>query len=250
MSLYAYCSSKKSKNDIVLAKNAVNEDRTKQYYCPNKKCNAILHVNAAKRPYFSANRNNPHLENCIYGKHIGSEIYELEEKNFNFTEAMKRLMKTNYTKRTDKDEKSIAESLGTVKDKRPHTLRQTYLACKIRSCKDTFNGVEIWRMLLDDRSKNFYSKGVWGIHIIELICGNGKWYDRINRKICLKLNTIEKSEYKFILQFTSSKLFGEIESQIWNNKNSVFVVVGDWNKCGNNKFKAIVNSKSQIWQLK
>jgi hypothetical protein len=112
---------------------------------------------------------------------------------------------------------------------------------------DSYNGKEIWKMLLDDRSIHRYPRGVFGKRIIEGKRCEKYFYDPKSMEILLTA-PVSKKEYIFALRFNNRELWQELKNHLYNNPDCVVVVAGDWEKSGiSNRFRSAVSNKKQIY---
>ena len=178
MSGYAYRD--KEKTIKVSAKDFHTEDLDTRFYCPYKKCNAIMGLRqrkgqSGKGACFAALPTHPHSKNplCPYGT-FGSEFKpeDTSEGEFDFDKSMGALEKEST--------KSLAKKNPGKKDhreggkKRISTVLRIYQLCKFYDCTDKYNDFTIGYMLLDDRSLHMYPNGVYaGNRVIEGKKANG-----------------------------------------------------------------------------
>lgn len=125
----------------------------------------IRHKEGVSVAYFSAIPSHAHIKGCLHGSKNGFNPNNYNEEKFEFDNALAAL--TMPSKRQRKKEIPGEHGSGKVTLKPPHTLQQIYFMCKSYDCADTYNGITIGRMLLDNRSAYMYPKGVFGWKIIE-----------------------------------------------------------------------------------
>ena len=101
--------------------------------------------------------------------------------------------------------------------------------CKSRPVTDMYAGKKIRDMILDDRSAYYYTKGCFGNKIVEARRQVGYFYEDKSKKIFLKAPT-ESGKYTFVLQFDEEKIYNKIRTEIYNNRDRLFVVAGKWER--------------------
>lgn len=229
------------------ANNATNHDKGKNFFCPNKNCTAILTIRSlGNNPYFSAKKTTPHINGCTYAT-FGNNYHEYNEKLFNFNDLIDGLctqskVSSSASKHSSTKSPSASSSQGEIR-----TLKLFCAMCKDKKIDDTYNGMAIGIMLLDDRSiSKYHSKGVFSKKVIE--CESIR-YDDNNKEIWLSI-----SHYKIILVFNDDNIYKKIRNVIWNNspsgdfKNVQVAIAGDWSKYKNksNHFQTTIISEKQI----
>lgn len=114
---------------------------------------------------------------------------------------------------------------------------------------DKYGEKEIGNMLLDERSLFRYPKGCFGNRIIESFAGK-KFYDDNKQQIYVVVSS-SKAQYSFILQFQDEKNYKIVRNEIYNNKNRIIVVAGNWKSSGiYNCFLTEVIGRKQIAVIK
>ena len=245
MAYYAYEDARRTK--LVYARDCTAAEEGKRFYCRNPECNAIMQLKAREskmRPYFSAMAGSAHAADWC-----GSNSDELDEtkyveSEFDFASALEKL--TQKEKRIgERHKKHPAHPEGTGQERPLHTIRQILAMCQSRSPEDTYNGMEIRKMLVDERSNYYYTKGIWGYHLVE-----GKFwkYNRHTQIIFLKYpyNKVGKNKYILSLHFPDEKLFKDIKDKLFHVQGPV-VVAGLWGKISNNIMQVEIISSKQLW---
>ncbi|QGG57900.1 hypothetical protein [Paenibacillus sp. B01] len=245
MAMYAYKDAARSVK--ILARNAKKEDKGNRYYCPNHECEAhmfIRNIEGVSASYFGAIHSHGHILNCPHGASSGFNPNDYDEGAFKFDNALIAL--TELGKSQTKKEAPGTHGSGSATLKPPRTIRQIYAMCKAHDCSDTYNGVTIGHMLLDNRSVYMYPKGVFGWRIIEAKCKKPRFYDSDRKEISLVASTVGE-EYTFILIFENELLFKEIKNVIFSNKEYLIVAAGQWSSSGIfNVFCTPVTSRKQL----
>jgi hypothetical protein len=235
------------------AKDFLKENLGTRYYCPNKKCDAYMYINrkdGLSYSYFSAKPSNPHKDGCSYASSNGFDPNKHSEHEFNFDDALAAL--TMPSKIVKRKEAPCPRPEGEPAVRPLKTIRQIYAMCKSLDYNDIYNGKEIWRMLLDERSMKMHYKGVFGNRIIEGKHASGRFYDKEKMIITIAapLPVSDKS-YKFELKFNDRSSFNEIKNNIFNNLDKIIVIAGSWEKtCVFNVFQSSISSKKQIYMVK
>lgn len=131
MANYAYKDNQRK--EIIYSTQAIEEDRSTAFYCPNPKCNAQLYICAidgSKTAYFRATkRKYPHVSNCPFGNSaIEFDKTQFDESNFDYDKAIGLLFAPTSTDKTSK--KSGVPGIGELQNHPPRTIRQIYSMCK------------------------------------------------------------------------------------------------------------------------
>lgn len=233
------------------AKDATKENRSTRFYCPNPDCDAHMYicgVDGSSYAYFSANRREyRHVSKCPFDSSNGFNPYEHDENTFDFENALEAL--TSPSKSISGKETPGSHGTGTPRKKPLRTIRQIYDMCKSFDSIDTYNGVKIGQMIVDDRSEYMYPKGVFGYRLIE---GEAIGYFYNSEKLEIKiLAPIASRKYSFILKFDEEKLFHDIQKGIYENRDKIIVIAGKWQSTGKfNIFYADITSKRQVSIIK
>ncbi|MFC2463913.1 MAG: hypothetical protein ACFNQC_06150, partial [Veillonella parvula] len=87
----------KERQDLILASEALEENRDKSFYCPNPLCNSKLFVCAgdgSRKAYFRATKSAyKHIANCPYANSsVAFDDNKFNELNFSFENAMQNLL--------------------------------------------------------------------------------------------------------------------------------------------------------------
>lgn len=134
-------------------------------------------------------------------------------------------------------------------DRRLETMSAIFYMCKTRNINDTYNQIKIWKILVDNRANQIYSKGILGPHIIECYFSH---YSKENLTIYLKYPVDDslKNKYNVGISFTDEELFKEIRNKLFNNDKKKYpvLVIGNWEY--DNKKKLVqtsINSSFQIY---
>ena len=233
MSDYAYRDKLRTK--IIYATEAKAEDKGEIFFCENPDCNAHLHLDAliseAVPPYFSAKEKNfPHVEGC-YFKSMGNSFNknEYDENLFNFYELVNEYLN------------------GTVHriPRRLYTLSQIYHMCKSKKNNDTYNNINIWKILCDNRSNYIYTRGLNGAHLIE--CKISR-FNPDELTISLKYPFNDSLSNKYNLKVHD--LFDRLLNLILNDDNTItkrpMIVLGNWRKI-NSDYVSNIATRTQIY---
>lgn len=229
------------------AKDATKENRSTRFYCPNPACDARMYicgVDGVSAAYFSANRKEyHHVSKCPFGSSNGFKPDEHDENAFDFESALEAL--TSPIKPVSRKEKPGIHGTGAPRNKPLRTIRQIYDMCKSFDSVDTYNGVRIGQMIIDDRSAYMYPKGVFGYRLIE---GQVSRYFYDSEKLEINiLAPITNRKYSFVLRFAEKKLFQHIKTGIYENQDKIIVIAGKWSSTGKfNMFYTDIISEKQI----
>lgn len=239
----------------IYAIQAIHHDIDTHYYCPNPFCTAHLYlcsVDGLTAPYFRATRKEfPHSKDCFYRKNIDINTDSLKESNFDFDDIVNNLLQTSLkvgSSTVNKKEFDGGANTSENRIERIKTLRQLYLFLKSKDVREIYNNSTIGFMLLDNRSLSMNTKGVFGNKLIEAKVSNGRFYDKDNLVISFQM--INSSDYTFLLKFNNETFFKEIIQTVYNNREEIFILVGNWAKESFNCFYSNCTSKKQIYILK
>lgn len=249
MAMYSYRDEERKLE--IYAKNAHSEDKSTRFYCPDPDCKAhmfICGLDGSSAAYFRATlKKYPHKIGCSFGSSNNFNPDEHDEDSFDFEEAMQNLEET--TKPVGKNDTPNPHSVGTTKGKPLHTIRQIYDMCKSYKCSDKYNNLKIGFMLLDDRSSYMYTKGIFGYKLIEAKIKR-YFYDKNSLTITL-CTPIKTTKYKLILKVEDNELFNEMRDKLYNNRNKIVLVSGNWKFANEiDSFTATISSKKQYHVIK
>ena len=247
MANYAYRD--KERRHIILANEALEEDRNKSFYCPNPRCNSklfICAVDGCQKAYFRATKSAyRHIANCPYAN--SAVIFDDNEYNratFSFENAIQNLLVENNSKPVMSDSKNT--SCGEHINHTLRTIRQIYSMCKQFPPNYSYGNEKIGKMILDDRTEYWYPKGVFGFKIIES-CVNGRFYDNDKNEIYL-IAPIANPNYNFTLSIPDISLYKKIRNMVFENKDKLIIVAGEWNLSKEDRriIRSIIYSNKQI----
>ncbi|MFX3643411.1 MAG: hypothetical protein ACE3L7_32965 [Candidatus Pristimantibacillus sp.] len=248
--LVKYAYKDKARTVKVLAREALKEDKGLRFYCPNHLCDAKMSIVIKEGVSTSFFRGQGHLDDCIhYTRSNSFKPVEYNEKAFDFKSALMSLTQKGISQSNKLT--SNNHSNGPAVDKPLRTIRQIYDMCTWHDdCSDTYNGVMVGHMLLNDESAKMYKSGVVGWRLIEAKRKPKKFYVTEKMEIHL-IAPIEQNKYTFILKFGDVKLYREIKDWIYANMNYIFVVAGDWaSSNSSNDYTAHIFTRKQITMIK
>lgn len=245
-----YAFKDKARTVKILAREALKEDKGREFYCPNHLCDAIMRIVIKEGVSASFFRGHGHLEECVhYTRSNSFKPEKFNEQAFDFKNALMSLTE----KGRSQSNKLTANNHnnGPAVDKPLRTIRQIYDMCTwYDDCSDTYNGVMVGHMLLNDDSAKMYSSGVEGLRLIEAKRKLPKFYVPEKMEIHL-IAPIQQKKYTFILKFADVKLYKEIKDWIYANMNYIFVVAGDWaSSNSSNDYAAHISTRKQITMIK
>lgn len=247
MANYAYRD--KERRDIILASEALEEDRDKSFYCPNPLCNSklfICAVDGSRKAYFRATKSAyKHIANCPYAN--SSVVFDdnkFNQSNFSFENAIQDLLIKNNSKTIKSESKS--STLGEHANHTLRTIKQIYSMCKQFPPNYSYGNEKIGRMILDDRTTYWYPKGIFGFKIIES-CVKGRFYDNDKNEIYL-VAPVANPNYYFILSISDINLYKKIRNMVFENQDKFIIVAGDWkpSNLGYGYFETRIYSDRQI----
>ena len=239
----------KERRDIILASEALEENRDKSFYCPYPLCNSKLFVCAgdgSRKAYFRATKSAyKHIANCPYAN--SSVVFDdnkFNQSDFLFENAMQDLLVANNSNPSNRDSK--ISSYGKHDNHTLSTLKQIYSMCKQFPPNYSYGNEKIGRMILDDRTAYWYPKGVFGFKIIES-CIKGRFYDNEKNEIYL-VAPVANPNYHFILSIPDINLYRTIRNMVFENKNKLIIVAGEWNLSKEDRriIRSIIYSNKQI----
>ena len=239
----------KERRDLILASEALEENRDKSFYCPNPLCNSKLFVCAgdgSRKAYFRATKSAyKHIANCPYAN--SSVVFDdnkFNQSNFSFENAIQDLLIKNNSKTIKSESKS--STLGEHANHTLRTIKQIYSMCKQFPPNYSYGNEKIGRMILDDRTTYWYPKGVFGFKIIES-CVKGRFYDNDKNEIYL-VAPVANPNYHFILSISDINLYKKIRNMVFENQDKFIIVAGDWkpSNLGYGYFETRIYSDRQI----
>ena len=239
----------KERREIVLASEALEENRDKFFYCPNPLCNSklfICAVDGSRKAYFRATKSAyKHIANCPYAN--SSVVFDdnkFNQSNFSFENAIQDLLIKNNSKTIKSESKS--STLGEHANHTLRTIKQIYSMCKQFPPNYSYGNEKIGRMILDDRTTYWYPKGVFGFKIIES-CVKGRFYDNDKNEIYL-VAPVANPNYHFILSISDINLYKKIRNMVFENQDKFIIVAGDWkpSNLGYGYFETRIYSDRQI----
>ena len=223
------------RSTIIYAEIAKEENVDTEYYCPNKECNArlkICSIDGLIRPHFRADREHKHIENCPYGSNIVSktDYYKYNQEKFDFDRAIENMFHINNQRNNNRNVENDEINNNPDNSKPISTIKQIYAMCKNTNVMDKYANIEIYKMLLDNRSIPFYiNDDILGNKIIECKVRGGYYYSKEKQEVYLYIEN-----YKLVLHFNDNRLFDSIIRTIWNNRSKTIIVAGNWKKIQNN----------------
>lgn len=225
---------KEDRNTIIYAEIAKEENVDTEYYCPNNECNArlkIYSINGLMRPHFRADRKHKHIENCPYGSNIVSktDYYKYNQEKFDFDRAIENMFHINNERNNNRNVENDERNNNSFKSKPISTIKQIYAMCKNTNVRDKYANIEIYKMLVDNRSMFFYINGIFGNKIVECKVRGGYYYSKEKQEVHLYIEN-----YKLVLHFNGYELFDSIIRTIWKNKSKTIIVAGNWERIQNN----------------
>lgn len=239
----------KERREIILASEALEENRDKFFYCPNPLCNSklfICAVDGSRKAYFRATKSAyKHIANCPYAN--SSVVFDdnkFNQSNFSFENAIQDLLIKNNSKTIKSESKS--STLGEHANHTLRTIKQIYSMCKQFPPNYSYGNEKIGRMILDDRTIYWYPKGVFGFKIIES-CVKGRFYDNDKNEIYL-VAPVANPNYHFILSISDINLYKKIRNMVFENQDKFIIVAGDWkpSNLGYGYFETRIYSDRQI----
>lgn len=243
----------KERRQRINANQALQDNIEKRYYCPNPACDADMYIRerkGLKSPYFGASRGHSHVANCCFMNSKNKfKPAKYDEDAFSFYDAIGSLLAK---KVAGKNKKGNARNHGDgqPQPKPPSTLRQIYFMCKTLPIYDTYAGMHIYDMILDDRSISANDGDFTGNKIIEAYYKEGEMlYYKDLLEIHL-LSPLNSNSYEIILKFDDEKLFKKITNMIYNNDEQPIAVAGNWEKIGDKTLQTNFSSKEQIYIYK
>lgn len=250
MAKYAFRTSAKDlKKDVVEIEDALKDQKGTRYYCPGDGCKAILtFVDDKERPHFSALHKHPHIPDCNYAAdNVKYNSNNYDEKKFNFDKVLHDLMRLNPNTEnqtaggTTKTNVASSQLIPSHSINKPsiRTLGMLYRMCKAHKVNDMYNDFEILKMLVDDRSEQYYVNGIWGLKIIEARFKRynaphtykGHSYAYIYLEVPYKTKSMTVQ-----LRFKDNdNLYYFYKNRIYKNKDHKIIVASEWNTAKSKK---------------
>lgn len=243
----------KERRQRINANQAIQDKIKKRYYCPNPACDAEMYVcerKGVKNPYFGARKGHKsHVANCLFMNSKNKfKPAKYDEDAFSFDDAIGKLLAKKVAGKNNKgNTKNHGDGPPQVLP--PRTLRQIYYMCKTFSIYDTYAGMHIYDMILDDRSISANDGDFTGNRIIECNGEQGYIYFDDCNEIRLKA-PFERKNNKIILKFNDIDLYEDVKSVIYNNREKIIVVAGNWEQKDEKTLQTNVSSKEQIYIYK
>lgn len=232
-----------NRSTIIYAEIAKEKNVDAEYYCPNKECDArlkICSIDGLMRPHFRADREHKHIENCPYGSNIVSntDYYKYNQEKFDFNNAIENMLHINNQRNNNGYIENDEINNNSDNSKPISTIKQIYAMCKNTNVRDKYVNIEIYKMLVDNRSMFFYINGIFGNKIVECKVRGEYFYCKEKQEIYLHVKN-----YKLVLHFNDNELFNSIKRTIWNNKSKTIIVAGNWKKIQNDN---VINCHTTI----
>lgn len=244
MSTIAYEDSERTK--IVYASACTIKDLKTRYYCENPDCSAHLYiraVNSVLNTHFYTSKNHPHNGWC-YKKPDEFKPTDYREEDFNYDGVIDEILTSTYKNKEIKPKPG--QKTGDGNKKGLSKIAQIYTLCKHFRPENSYNGVEIWKMLFDVRNNYMLTKGLFGKHLIECLYHR---YDKEGKHIYFKypLNKALPNQYQLRIHIGDTDLYYKIQKKLYNKDNLPIVIAGDWTKYDTDSFECEVKSGKQIY---
>jgi len=240
----------KERTKKISAEKALRENKDVRYYCLDHDCDAHMFLcgkDGLSSAHFRAtHKEYSHSDNCNSNEINQFNPTEHDENSFHFNNAIEAMfVPSNSSVRSNN-----SSSYCTGEPQQPlRTIQQIYRMCKSKKCTEPYNGFIIGKMLFDERSEFMYPNGVFRLRIIESKVKDGYFYSRDKKEI--QVTPLGSKKYEFILKFSDSKLFDEIQNKIYNNRNHKIIVSGNWNSAERyNCFSTSIQSSKQVAIIK
>lgn len=245
MANYVYIDIHRKK--VVYANDARKLNKGIRYYCSNENCDAHMYRrdrHGLQMSYFATIPNNPHIDGCPYGGGNDFNPSNYDESKFDYRTVLTNLTTLKNTQNKRNKQVYPGKSSNTLTT--PSTIGQIYNLCKSYHHEYAYNGVKIWKMLIDDRSIKIYHKGIFGFKIIEAKCKKPMFYNTSSSEIEL-ITSITGNEYTLVLKIEDKSLFKTMKNKMYPNRERIIVVAGEWKATGiNNTFQTIISNQKQL----
>lgn len=244
MASYAYKDS--NRTQIIYADSCTINDKDTRYYCKNQNCPAHLYIRAVDSvlaTHFYAQKEHPHIGWC-QKEQSDFKPTDYCEDEFDYEGTLDQILSPS--KESSKAPTTPSHNIGDGKKRGYSKTAQIYDMCKYYRPENTYNGIDIWKMLFDDRSNYMLTKGLFGKHLIE--CEFSK-YEKSNHLIYFNypLNKSLSNKYKLRIHIKNIDLYYNILKMIYNTDNLPIVIAGDWMKYATDSFECEVKSGKQIY---
>lgn len=244
----------KERTRRITAEEATKCNVGTRYYCLNNRCDAhlfVCSVNGMNKAHFRASlKEHKHIDKCPYASQQlrDFDINEYEENLFDFNRIIEAMFQNEnqvnvYCQNQNRNNEINDER---EKVKKINTILQLYAMCKSKNIRDKYGEFEIFKMLVDERSLFFYTKGIYGYKVIE--CNVKKYfYNSEKKEIYLFIDN-----YNLVLEFEDKALFENVKGSLYSNRDRLIIVAGNWQKqnCKNNTFYTKIITKKQMHILK
>lgn len=237
----------------IYANDCTYAESNEYFYCKTPNCKAkmkLVDLKGVKTSYFRAIPAYSHTEEVCNVQKESFERKKYVENKFDFEQALVNLMNANTGKLIENTGKVTSKPKYEKDKKVLRTIKQIYNMCINNDINDFYNGVKIWRMLVDVRSLHIYKYGIKGLRLVECKVVN---YDKERNIINAMCPINRDGKYKLQLKCNDSvfnKLINEKKLDFHKESKSIIVVAGDWKSIDENTFTTDILSKSQIGILK
>lgn len=230
------------------AKDCTINDVGKKFRCCTEGCPAIMTLVSAsenKSAYFKSKNKKQHISVQCVRNSINFNPSTYDENTFDLNFAFNSMMgNTNYIHRGNTGVRQ--GNVGGGRHLRICTLPKLYAMCISKNKNDTYNGILINDLLVDEENFQEYNSGISGYKIVET-----SFYHKIKDENALRLNypVNNKGINSWVkISFESEELFWKQYNKL---KESLHIepiaIAGDWKKVENNN---IYHSECTIYNEK
>lgn len=251
MAYYAYRD--KDRKKIVYANECTNEDIGIDFFCRNPNCKARMRIRALNgdtSPYFAAlpsPPNPPHLNAWCGSMHI-EESKRCNGKNIDLDAFFENLKNKDYDLAPILPGNGVGKMPANSKMVETEMLSKIYAKCKSLPPDSQLGKYKVYELLVDCESNFYYTKGIWGRHLIECFFYR---YDETKQVISFKypLDGNLPNRYYVNIHIPDIQLFKKTVRLVFAKKGSEqfpVVLCGDWKYSFGNCFATVI-SELQVY---
>lgn len=117
--------------------------------------------------------------------------------------------------------------------------------CKSYPIHHKYGDKKIGEMLFDDRSERIYQNNWTGYRIIEGVIQ--RWFYDSKRNLIHLEAPMGSRKYSFDLIFSNDQTYRYIQNEIYNNKDKIILVAGNWEKINSDgHYMALISGKNKF----
>lgn len=240
------------RKDKIYANECTYAEKNKYFYCKTPNCKAkmiLVDCKGVKTSYFKSIPSFPHTEPICKLQDNSFETIKYIENKFNFESALNNLIELRKNVTTTNKNGNGNSPKDKEMENVLRTIKQIYNMCINHDIDDEYNGVKVWKMLVDSRSVHIYTYGIKGLRLVECRVVN---YDKERNTINAICPYNMNNKYKIQLHCSEDvfkKLINGKKLNFHEGSKSMIVVAGNWEKVNVSTFKSEILSKTQVGVL-